>query len=121
MPAAAHNTRTLTGASLVLTRRSLPTGWIAFAALAATMLCAAVGAVHLHRGQQHLVEQYSSTAQQQTQQLRADLDKAQLLQQVAAARSQELERQIDALHRELRESAEELAFMRKARDTRRQP
>ncbi len=121
MPVTAHDTRTLTGASLVLTRRSLPAGWIAFIALAAATLCAGVGGIQLLRDQQQLVEQNASTTREQTRQLQADLDKAQLLQQVAAARSEELEKQIDALYRELRDSEEELAFLRKPRESKRQP
>jgi uncharacterized protein HemX len=121
MPVATHDTRTLTGASLVLTQSSLPAGWIAFVALAVASLCVAIGGIQLVRGQQHLVEQDSLAMQQKTRQLQADLDKAQLLQQVSAARSQELERQIEALHRTLREGEEELAFLRRPRDGRRQP
>ena len=121
MPVTAHHTRTLTGASLVLTRRSLPAGWLAFIALAAAMLCGGIGGLLLIRGEQQRVEQHASSAAQQTGQLQADLHKAQLLQQVAAARSDELERQIDALHRELRDSAEELAYLRNARSTKRHP
>jgi uncharacterized protein HemX len=111
----------LTGASLVLTRRSLPKGWLAFIALSAAMLCAGIGGWQLLHGQQRHIEQQASTALQQTRRLQADLHKAQLLQQVAAARSEELEKQIDALHRELRDSAEELAYLRTSRNAKRQP
>lgn len=51
--------------------------------------------------------------------LRQSLDQTRLRLQVADARSHELELQIDALNQRLRESQEELAFFRKAREARR--
>jgi len=50
---------------------------------------------------------------------RAELEQSRLALRMAEARGQELERQIDALNQRLRESNEQLAFLRTARDGRR--
>lgn len=52
------------------------------------------------------------------QQLRQQLEQAQMGLRVAEARGQELERQIDALNQKLTESQDELTFIRKAREGR---
>jgi septal ring factor EnvC (AmiA/AmiB activator) len=49
-------------------------------------------------------------------QLRQQLEQARMAMRVADARSQELERQIDALNQKLTESQDELTFFRKARE-----
>ena len=57
-------------------------------------------------------EQSESAAQRQ-------LEQSRLQQRLSASHSQELERQIDALNRQLRESQEELSFLRQARTAKR--
>ena len=54
----------------------------------------------------------------QIQPLRHEVDQSRLALRLATARSQELERQVDALNQRLRESTEELTFFRKAREAR---
>jgi phage shock protein A len=54
----------------------------------------------------------------QIQPLRHEIDQSRLALRLATARSQELERQVDALNQRLRESTEELTFFRKARESR---
>jgi hypothetical protein len=49
-------------------------------------------------------------------QLRQQLEQARMGLRVADARSQELEKQIDALNQKLTESQDELTFFRKARE-----
>jgi hypothetical protein len=51
--------------------------------------------------------------------LRQELEQSRLGLRMAEARGQELERQVDALNQRLRESNEQLAFLRTARDGRR--
>ncbi|MEO7854287.1 MAG: hypothetical protein ABIR94_18870 [Rubrivivax sp.] len=119
MQLARRDNRTLTGASLVLTRRSLPAGWVAFIALSLAALLVGMGGSQIYRSQQQATQHTHSAAQQRTQTLQVELDEAMLLQRMSAARTQELEREIDTLNRSLRESLEELAFLRKARDARR--
>jgi hypothetical protein len=48
--------------------------------------------------------------------LRQELEQSRLGLRMAEARAQELERQVDALNQRLRESNEQLAFLRTARD-----
>jgi hypothetical protein len=50
---------------------------------------------------------------------RAELEQSRLTLRMAEARGQELERQIDALNQRLRDSNEQLAFLRTAREGRR--
>ena len=50
---------------------------------------------------------------------RAELEQSRLALRMAEARAQELERQVDALNQRLRESNEQLAFLRTAREGRR--
>jgi uncharacterized protein HemX len=119
MQLARRDTRTLTGAPLVLTHRRLPAGWIAFITLSLAALLVGTGASQIYRSQQQATQHTRSAAQLRTQTLQTELDEARLLQRMSAARAQELEREIDTLNRSLRESQEELAFLRKARDARR--
>ena len=55
----------------------------------------------------------------QAEPLRAELEQGRLALRMAEARAQELERQVDALNQRLRESNEQLAFLRTAREGRR--
>jgi hypothetical protein len=55
-------------------------------------------------------------ASAEIQPLKQQLDQARLALRLSSARSQELERQVDALNQRLRESTEELTFFRKARE-----
>ena len=50
--------------------------------------------------------------------LRHEVDQTRLALRLATARSEELERQVDALNQRLREATEELTFFRKAREAR---
>ena len=50
--------------------------------------------------------------------LRKQIDQAELALQLSRAQAQELERQVDALNQRLRETQEELAFFRHAREPR---
>ena len=54
----------------------------------------------------------------QIEPLRHEVDQTRLALRLATARSQELERQVDALNQRLRETTEELTFFRKAREAR---
>ncbi len=60
----------------------------------------------------------ASDAAAQIQPLRHEIDQGRLALRLATARSQELERQVDALNQRLREATEELTFFRKAREGR---
>lgn len=108
-------TQGLTRGHLVLHTRRWPSGWLAFAVLLVAGGLAAIAAAQLHQSRQEAGVQQHVAVQGQLQELQRELEQARLLQRVSAARSEELERQIDALNRALRESQEELGFLRQAR------
>jgi uncharacterized protein HemX len=116
-------TQRLTRRSLVLLPRRVRVGWAACVALlvAAQLLAAAAAWWHWQQRQASVQVQErahgraESAAQHQLGELQRELEQSRLQQRLSASRSQELERQIDALNRLLRESQEELGFLRQAR------
>jgi uncharacterized protein HemX len=106
----------LARARLVLSPGRGRRGWIVWCALVVAAGLAGVAASHLY-WREHLGPlQAQVAAAQDMPQLQHGLEQARLQLRLSEARSQELERQIDALNHALRQSQEELAFFRKARD-----
>lgn len=87
------------------------------ATVAATLLAGAAAGHHLTVQRLDLAS-LEAAAQSERQQIEQLLEQARLQLRVSEARSQELERQIDALNLKLRECQEELTFFRKAANTR---
>jgi len=91
-------------------------------ALVATVLVAAAFASGLATGEllresaPPVVVRAPAAATAELMQLRQQLEQARMGLRVADARSQELEKQIDALNQKLTESQDELTFFRKARE-----
>lgn len=112
-------TQELTRGTFVLSAGGAPAGWKVWIALLVVALLAAAATTHYHLGRRNASVQQQSSALLQVQQLQSELEQSLLRLRVSAARSQELERQIDALNRSLRESQEELTFFRRARDGKR--
>jgi uncharacterized protein HemX len=116
-------TQRLTRRSLVLLPRRVPVGWTACIALliAAQLLAASAGWWYWQQRQASVLaqeqahERSESATQRQLGELQRELEQARLQQRLSVSHSQELERQIDALNRLLRESQEELGFLRQAR------
>lgn len=122
-----RSTQRLTRRSFVLLPRRLRVGWAACIALLFVVQVAAAAAVWGYwqqrqasvQVQEQAHERSETAAQRQLGELQRELEQSRLLQRLSASRSQELERQIDALNRLLRESQEELGFLRRARAVRR--
>ena len=113
---AAHEiTRTV----FVLSPSGAPAGGWARVGLVVVALLAIAAATRLHLDQRESSDHEHTSAVQQVQALQHELEQSRLMQRVTAARSQELEREIDVLHRTLRESQDELTFFRKSRDGKR--
>jgi septal ring factor EnvC (AmiA/AmiB activator) len=102
--------------------------WLARSVLLLAALAAGVGAGVLGRDPALALVQAGSMARTtaapdelaaQIQPLRHEVDQTRLALRLSAARSQELERQVDALNQRLREATEELTFFRKAREGKR--
>jgi len=113
-------TQRLTRRSLVLLPRRVRVGWAAgIALLIAAQLAAAAGWWYWQQVSVQAQEQAhgrsQTAAQRQLGELQRELEQSHLQQRLSVSRSQELERQIDALNRLLRESQEELGFLRQAR------
>ncbi len=91
-------------------------------AVVATVLVAAAFAAGLATGEvlreraPALVVQEPAAPPAELVQLRQQLEQARMGLRIADARSQELEKQIDALNQKLTESQDELTFFRKARE-----
>ena len=91
-------------------------------AVVATVLVAAAFAAGLATGEvlreraPALVVQEPAAPTAELVQLRQQLEQARMGLRIADARSQELEKQIDALNQKLTESQDELTFFRKARE-----
>lgn len=101
---------------LVLSSGGARRGWIVLVVASAGATAAASQwwwSERLHEAQQRAAPSGEGPA------LRQSLEQMRLQLQMADARSHELEQQIDALNGRLRESQEELAFFRKAREARR--
>ena len=117
-------TQRLTRRSLVLLPRRVRVGWAAgIALLFAVQLAAAAGWWYWqqvsHQAQEQAHGRSQTAAQRQLGELQRELEQSHLQQRLSVSRSQELERQIDALNRLLRESQEELGFLRQARAAKR--
>ena len=116
-------TQRLTRGSLVLLPKRVRVGWAACIAflIAAQWVAATAGWWYWQqrqasvRVQEKAHERSESAAQRQLGALQRELEQSRLQQRLSVSRSQELERQIDALNRLLRESQEELGFLRQAR------
>jgi uncharacterized protein HemX len=118
-----RTTHRLTRRSLVLLPRRVRVGWAACLALLIALQLAAAAAVGWYwqqrqtsvQVQERAHERSETSAQRQLDELRRELEQSHLQQRLSVSHSQELERQIDALNRLLRESREELGFLRQAR------
>jgi uncharacterized protein HemX len=116
-------TQRLTHRSLVLLPRRLRGGWAAGMAMLIALQLAAAAAVGWYwqqrqaavQAQERAHQRSESATQRQLGELQRELEQSRLQQRLSASRSHELERQIDALNRLLRESQEELGFLRQAR------
>ena len=106
--------REITRTVLVLSPRGASAGaWARVLLVVAALLAVAVAAWIYLNPHESAVQQHAS-ALEQVQTLQHELEQSRLMQRIAAARSQELEREIDVLHRTLRDSQDELTFFRKA-------
>ncbi len=120
-------TERLTRNLLVLAPARGPAGWRT-PLLALALVAALAVASHVHREALPWLDGASPAASPadkgapvatDLRPLQQQLEQAEMALQVARAQSRELERQIDVLNLRLRETQEELAFFRKARDTKR--
>lgn len=111
-------TRDLTRVGLTLApRRRSGRGALVATVLAAGAFAAGFGTGELVRERAPAVVVRAPAAPTaELVQLRQQLEQARMGLRVADARSQELEKQIDALNQKLTESQEELTFIRKARE-----
>ena len=111
-------TRDLARVGLTLApRRRSGRGVVAATLLVAAAFAAGVGAGELLRERAPAVVVRAPAAPTlELVQLRQQLEQARMELRVADARSQELEKQIDALNAKLTESQDELTFFRKARE-----
>ena len=114
-------TRRLTQVRLELMPQRGARRWLVRSALILGALAAGAGAGVVGRDSAMAALQPPpavDAASAQIEPLRQEIDQARLALRLATARSQELERQVDALNQRLRESTEELTFFRKAREGR---
>ena len=112
-------TRDLTRVGLTLApKRASAPRWLAALLLAASAFAAGLGAGELLRERPAPVVVRAAAPSAEIGPLRQQLEQARLGLRVADARSQELERQIDALNHKLTEAQDELTFFRKAREGR---
>jgi Tfp pilus assembly protein PilO len=113
-------TQRLTRRSLVLLPRRMRIRWVAcIAVLIAAQMVAAVATWWYWQQRQASVQAQEQAREQSESAAQRQLEQARLQQRLSASHSQELERQIDALNRQLRESQEELSFLRQARAAKR--
>jgi uncharacterized protein HemX len=103
---------------LVLSPGGARRGWIVWCALILAALLAGAAGSHLYWSERLGQVQQQAVARVDLQQLSQGLEQARLSLRVSDARSQELERQIDALNQQLHKCQEEVTFFRKARDGR---
>lgn len=104
---------------LVLEPGRVRRGWIIWCALIIAAVLAGAAGSHFYWSQQLGQLQQQVVALNDLQQLQQALEQSRLQLRVSDARSQELERQIDALNQRLRECQEEVAFFRKTREGKR--
>jgi uncharacterized protein HemX len=115
-------TQRLTRKALVLLPRRVRVGWTACIGLLLVTQLAAMAATGLYwqqrqtsvQAQEQAHAHEESAAQRQLSELQRELEQSRLQRRLSASHSQELERQIDALNRLLRESQEELGLLRQA-------
>ena|SRR6267378_20512 len=101
---------------LVLSPGRAGRGWIVWCALVIAAMLAGAAGDHFYGNPLFGQLQQKTVVLKDPQQLQQGQEQSRLLLRVSEARSQELERQIDALNQRLRECQEELTFFRKARD-----
>ena len=112
-------TRDLTRVGLTLApKRASAPRWLAALLLAGVAFAAGLGAGELLREPTAPVAVRAPAPSAEIGPLRQQLEQARMGLRVADARSQELERQIDALNQKLTEAQDELTFFRKAREGR---
>ena len=104
--------------AFVLSPRRARRGWIAWCLLVVLAALAGAGATDLYWRERLEASQGQTVAVGEVRQVEQRLEQARLQLRVSEGRSKELERQIDALNQRMHESAEELAFFRKAREGR---
>ena len=115
-----HATRELTRVGLVLAPRRGSGRWLVRWALLAMVLGAGAGLGYAAHGElPATVLPAPAGPSPELLKLRREGEQARLALRLAEARSEELERQVDALNERLRASTEELTFFRKAREGRR--
>jgi uncharacterized protein HemX len=109
-------THQLTHAGLVLApQRGSGRGWLAALLIALGLAGAGAGGYFAGQLQPHDVQRLGH-ALRDNQGLQQALEQTKAALRMSEARSQELERQIDALNQRLRECQDELTFFRKARE-----
>ena len=112
-------TRKLTHVGLTLAPVRRRGRWLVVPALVAAALTAGVAIGHVLRdAPAPVVVQRPASPPAELAALRQQLEEARMALRVADARSQELERQIDALNQKLTESQDQLTFFKKAREGR---
>jgi len=99
---------------LVLSQGRGRRGWIVWCALVIVALLAGAGGSELYWRQQLGPLQQQAAAMKNQAQLLQELEQSRLQMRVSDARSQELEHQLAALNRQLRECQEEVTFFRQA-------
>jgi uncharacterized protein HemX len=97
---------------LVLSQGRARRGWIVWCALAVAALLAGAGVSELYWRQRLAPLQQQVAAMKDQQQLLEALEQSRLQMRVSEARSEELERQIGVLNRQLRECQQEFTFFR---------
>jgi hypothetical protein len=112
-------TRDLTRVGLTLApKRASAPRWLAALLLAGAAFAAGLGASELLREDPAPVVVRAPAPSAELGPLRQQLEQARMALRVSDARSQELERQIDALNQKLTGAQDELTFFRKAREGR---
>jgi len=106
----------LARARLVLSNGRGGRAWVVWCGLLVAAFIGGAAAGHFYWQQRLGPLQQQGEALKELAPLRQGIEQARLLQRVADGRSQELERQVDALNQRLRECQEELTFFRKAHD-----
>jgi len=111
-------TRDLTQVGLTLAprRRSGRSALVATALVAAAFAAGFAAGEVLRERSPEVVARAPAAPTAELVQLRQQLEQARMGLRIADARSQELEKQIDALNQKLTESQDELTFFRKARE-----
>lgn len=104
---------------LVLSSGGARRGWIVWCALVVAAAGGTAAASQLWWSDRLHTLEHRAAAAGDLPALRQSLEQTRLKLQMADARSHELEQQIESLNDRLRESQEELAFFRKAREPRR--